>query len=159
MLPSRDGLFLADFKHLDVEDEGGVGWNARELLAAVGQMCGNCYAPLAACLHALHANLPALDDLLSTELEAEWLALLIAVEDAVVGLQLADVAHAHPVAILGRLTRAELFVVERDALDALDAESRSFGFVIGFGIFGWGWGGALLEVFGEGDLLVGLVGR
>jgi hypothetical protein len=108
--------------------------------------------------HAGDTDVPALDDLAGAELESERLALLVAVEDLVVLLELADVAHADAVAVLGGGTGAGLLVVDGHAGD--DAGTGGgLGLLSGGGGGGLGRGGALLEVLGELDLLVGLCGR
>lgn len=68
---------LVERDHLDVEDEGRVGGDAGERRLAVGQVGGDGYPALGANRHAGDTNVPALDDIASTELEGERLALLV----------------------------------------------------------------------------------
>lgn len=147
---------LLDLEALDVEDQGGVGWDAREGLGAVGEVGGNGDSALTTDGHAGDTNVPTLDDLASAELEGERLALLVAVKDLAVLLELANVAHADAVATLGCWAGAELLVVNGHAVDDLDTEG-TLG-LLGGGSLGWSRraGRALLEVLGELDaLLVG----
>jgi hypothetical protein len=74
---NRDYKSLVDGDALDVEDELRVGGNAGYRLAAVCEFGGDAETTLAAGLHAEDTDVPALDDLADTELEAEWLALLV----------------------------------------------------------------------------------
>lgn len=116
-------LNLLDLQRLDIEDERGVRRNVAHVLAAVGEVRGNGDSPLAANLNALDADLPALDDFTGAQLEAEWLALLVRVEDFAAVFQLADVAHAHTVPVLRRLATSDLLIIDSDALDNLGTES------------------------------------
>jgi hypothetical protein len=149
---------LVDLDDLDVEDEGGA---ARDVWGSatgtVGVVGGDGDPALGANGHAGDTDVPALDDLAATELEGERLALLVAVEDLVVLLELSDVAHANTVAVLGGGTGAGLLVVDGDAVNDTGT-GGSLGLLSGGG-GGLGGGRALLEVLGELDLLVGLGGR
>jgi hypothetical protein len=149
---------LVDLDDLDVEDEGGA---ARDVWGSatgtVGVVGGDGDPALGANGHAGDTDVPALDDLAATELEGERLALLVAVEDLVVLLELSDVAHANTVAVLGGGTGAGLLVVDGDAVNDTGT-GGSLGLLSG-GRGGLGGGRALLEVLGELDLLVGLGGR
>lgn len=148
---------LVDLDNLDVEDEGGATGNVRgSATGAVGVVSGDGDAALGANGHAGDTDVPALDDLAAAELEGERLALLVAVEHLVVLLELADVAHADTVAVLGGRAGAGLLVVDGHALDDTGTSS-GLGLLSGGG--GLGGSRALLEVLGELNLLVGLVGR
>ena len=61
------GLFIAarllDLQHLDVEDQGAVGWNTRHRLAAIGKVCWDGQSALATNRHASNADVPTLDNL------------------------------------------------------------------------------------------------
>ena len=138
---------LLDLEELDVEDKLRVGRNAGESLLAVCERRRDGDATLTTDSHAGDTNVPALDDLATSELEGERLALLVGVEDLAV-LELADVAHSDGVTALGSNTLTKLLVVQLDSTDLLNAESAG-GLVAG-------GGRALLEVLGELDLLVGL---
>ena len=148
---------LVDLDDLDVEDEGGA---ARDVWGSatgtVGVVGGDGDPALGADGHAGNTDVPALDDLAATELEGERLALLVAVEDLVVLLELSDVAHANTVAVLGGGTGASLLVVDGDAINDTGT-GGSLGLLGGRG--GLRGGRALLEILGELDLLVGLGGR
>lgn len=68
---------LFDFKELDIKDQLRVGRDARESLFAVREMGRNRDATLSTNGHASDTDVPALDDLTLTKLEAERLALLV----------------------------------------------------------------------------------
>lgn len=68
---------LLNLQELDVEDESAVGWDTRKSLAAVGEVGWNGETTLSTDGHAGNTDVPSLDDLASTELEAEWLTLLV----------------------------------------------------------------------------------
>jgi hypothetical protein len=110
---------LLDLNTLDVEDQGGVLGDAGERLRAVGVVGRDGDTSLTTNLHAGNTDVPALDDLTGTELEAEGLALLVGVEDLAV-LELADVAHTDAVTLLCGGAGAGLLVVDGDAVDGLD---------------------------------------
>jgi hypothetical protein len=153
---ARHLFTLVDLDDLDVEDKGGT---ARDVWGSatgtVGVVGGNGDPALSANGHAGDTDVPALDDLAGAKLEGEGLALLVAVEDLVVLLELANVAHANAVAVLGSRTSTGLLVVNGDAVDDTGT-SGSLGLLSdGCGL---GGGRALLEVLCELDLLVGLGG-
>lgn len=68
---------LFDLEKLDVEDQGAVGRDARKSLAAVGKVSRNADSTLTTDSHASNTNVPTLNDLSGTKLEAERLALLV----------------------------------------------------------------------------------
>lgn len=70
-------LDLLDLKHLDIEGQRAVGRNAGHTPRAVGEIGRDGQASLAANGHADNANVPALDDLVLADLEAERLTLLV----------------------------------------------------------------------------------
>jgi hypothetical protein len=75
-----DGLRkrLTDGDALDVEDQVRVGRNVRgRTLLSVCERGGNGKTTLTTGGHASDTDVPALDDLADTELEGEWLALLV----------------------------------------------------------------------------------
>lgn len=149
----RSGLL--DLDALDVEDQRRVTRDAGKALGAICQVCGNGDSPLATNGHAGNTNVPALDDLAATELEAERLALLVAVEDLAV-LELANVAHADTVTLLGCRAASDLLVVNCHAVDGLDASGSLWLLsLFGLGSGGRRASGALLKVLCELDLLVG----
>lgn len=138
---------LFDLEQLDVEDQLGVGGNAGEGLLAVSKLGRNGETALSTGGHAGNTDVPTLDDLTTSELEGERLALLVGVEDLAV-LKLADVAHGNSVTALGGNTLSKLLVVNLDTTDLLHAE--------GAGGLVTGGSRTLLEVLGELNLLVGL---
>lgn len=74
----QDGRYLTDGDALDVEDQVRVRWDVRgRALLAVCKRSRNGKTTLSASGHAGDTNVPALDDLADTELEGEWLALLV----------------------------------------------------------------------------------
>lgn len=96
---SRSTLLEVD--ELDVEDQCGVARDVgRGTASAVGQVGRAGQPPLLSDLHAYNSLVPSLDHLALSELEGEWLALCVRVEDFAVG-QLADVAHAGLLPLLG----------------------------------------------------------
>jgi hypothetical protein len=68
---------LLDLQQFDVEDEGAVRGDARKGLAAVCEVCGDGQSSLSTNGHASNTDIPALDDLTSSELEHEWLTRLV----------------------------------------------------------------------------------
>src|SRR6266568_8312785 len=91
----RDGL-SCDGEQLDLEHQRRVGRDsAREAARAVAELGRDGELALAAHLHALHALVPALDDLAGAELELEGIAAILAgVELLAVG-EPARVVHGH----------------------------------------------------------------
>lgn len=71
---------LLDLQQLDVEDKGAVGGNTRNGLAAVCQVCWDSESTLTTNRHTSNTDVPSLDDLAGSELEGEWLALLVRYE-------------------------------------------------------------------------------
>lgn len=69
---------LSDRNALDIEDQVRVGRNVRgSTLLAVSHRGGDSKTTLTASSHASDTDVPALDHLADTELEREWLALLV----------------------------------------------------------------------------------
>jgi hypothetical protein len=69
---------LTDRDALDVEDQVRVGGNVRgRTLLAVCERSGDGEATFTTGGHTCDTDVPALDDLADTELEGEWLALLV----------------------------------------------------------------------------------
>src|SRR5690606_25289531 len=91
------------------EDQGLAGGDDRRGAAvAVGEVGGDLEAATAADLHALHALVPAGDDLADAELEAQRLAAVPGgVELLAGGVGDADVVDVHDVAAAGLLALAE----------------------------------------------------
>ena len=95
-----------------------------------------------------------MNDLSNTELEAEWLALLVGIEDLAIS-ELSDVAHADTVTLLCRWSGTNLLVVNLDALDGPDTE---LSLSLGGRLWGLRSSWALLKVLCKLDLLGILVG-
>ncbi len=75
---SHREMCLSDRDALDIEDQVRVGRDVRgSALLAVSHRGRDSEATLAASSHASDTNIPTLDDLAGTELEREWLALLV----------------------------------------------------------------------------------
>lgn len=128
---------LFDLQKLDVEDEGAVRRDARDTLAAVGQVCRDGQSAFTTNRHTSNADIPSLDNLTLSNSEAERGTLLVRfrklarnpVRDVIEGtltvenlavLELANVAHTDAVTGLDSAAAAELSVVNGHALNDLD---------------------------------------
>jgi len=68
---------LFNAQQLDVKDQSAVSRNTREGFAAICKACWDGESAFTSNLHACNSNIPAFDNLTSTKLESERLALLV----------------------------------------------------------------------------------
>lgn len=152
---------------LDVEDQIRVGGNIAYTLVPIGQLGWDGDATLSANGKTEDTNVHALDDLTRSDLESEWLSLLVGYDCISMGahiakvaltvkllavLQLANVAQLNLVALLGTRTLSDLLVVNDDSIDSPRTRGSLGGvlLVIDFGRTSW----AQFQILGELNLLV-----